>query len=325
MKLLVVSICKNEAETIGQVLDKIPAKIDGISSIDKWVIDDGSTDDTAGVARKHGANVHSDGANKKLAFRFREALNIALENGADILVNIDGDLQFDPGDIPKLVKPIVDNQADFVAADRFTNPLDNKPHRPKNMPALKYRGNRVGAKIVSQLSKHSFNDVTCGFRAYNRPAMLALNTSGTYTYTQESFQVLAMKRIRIMSLPVAVKYFPERKSRVVTNVPKYIVQSGVNILRSYRDFAPLSFFTILGSIPLILGAIGMLIAGVHWLNTGQITPYKGVGIAGIYFFTLGVIIWIFGLLADMMSRMLSNQEKILEAVKELKYGKDDKK
>lgn len=321
MKLLIVSICKDEAKTIGKVLDLIPEKIPGITTIEKWVIDDGSRDNTAALAREHGAHVQSDGANKKLAFRFREALDIALGRGADILVNIDGDLQFNPADIPQFVKPIVDNKADFVAADRFTNTSGGKAERPKNMPAVKYYGNRMGAKIVSQLSKQTFNDVTCGFRAYNRKAMIALNTSGTFTYTQESFQVLAMKRIRIMSLPVHVTYFPERKSRVVTNTSKYIWQSAVNILRSYRDFAPLSFFTVLGAVPFVLGLIGILIPSIHWLNTHQFTPYKGVGIAGIYLFSLGVIIWLIGLVADMLSRMLTNQEKIIELAREIKYGK----
>lgn len=325
MKLLVISICKDEAKTIGKVLDLVPSKIPGISKIDKWVIDDGSTDDTVKEAREHGAQVLSDGANKKLAFRFREALDLALRNDADILVNIDGDLQFDPKDISLLVKPIVEGKTDFVAADRFTDSAEGKPHRPNNMPTVKYWGNRIGAKIVSQLSKHNFNDVTCGFRAYNHAAMIALNTSGTYTYTQESFQVLAMKRIRIMSLPVKVTYFPDRKSRVVTSSFKYIWQSGVNILRSYRDFAPLSFFTVLGSIPFFIGLVGIIIPSVHWLNTNQFTPYKGVGIAGIYLFTLGIVIWIIGLLADMLSRMLNNQEKIIELSREIKYRKSDDK
>jgi glycosyltransferase involved in cell wall biosynthesis len=320
MKLLVVSICKDEAQTIGKVLDLIPKDIPGISSIEKWVIDDGSKDDTVKVARQHGAQVLSDGVNKKLAFRFREALDLALKSGADILVNIDGDLQFDPRDIPKFVSPIVENKVDFVAADRFTSASDGKAHRPQNMPAVKYWGNRVGAKIVSQLSKYKFNDVTCGFRAYNRKAMIALNTNGTYTYTQESFQVLAMKRVRILSIPTEVKYYPERKSRVVTSTFKYITQSGVNILRSYRDFAPFSFFAVLGTIPFVLGVIGTIIVGVHWLNTDQITPYKGVGIAAIYFLSLGIIIWIIGLIGDMLSRMLSNQEKILEHIKDIKYN-----
>ena len=122
MKLIVVSICKDEAQTIGQVLDRIPQKLKGITTIEKWVIDDGSTDDTATIAKKHGAQVLSDGAQKRLAYRFREATELALKRGADIMVNIDGDLQFMPEEIPLLIEPIINNESDFVAADRFTDP-----------------------------------------------------------------------------------------------------------------------------------------------------------------------------------------------------------
>src|SRR5690606_5806845 len=133
--------------TIGQVLDGVPKNIQGIKTIEKWVIDDGSSDGTADVAKEHGAQVISDGADKKLAFRFREALDLALHRKADIMVNIDGDLQFDPAEIPVLVRPIVDDIADFVAADRFTDKNSGKRRRPEGMPTGKYLGNKMGARI----------------------------------------------------------------------------------------------------------------------------------------------------------------------------------
>lgn len=325
MRLLVVSICKDESATIGDVLDKIPSQIEGIENIEKWVIDDGSLDDTTAVAQKHKAQVISDGANKRLAFRFREVLDLALTREADIMVNIDGDMQFDPTDIPKLIKPIVENKFDFVAADRFTHVEDGRPHRPANMPLGKYWGNKIGAKIVSRLSKQHFNDVTCGFRAYNRKCLLALNIDGNYTYTQESFQVLAMKKLRIKSVPVKVTYFKGRKSRVVTSQLKFIAQSAVNILRSYRDFAPLRFFGWLGLIPFVVGIVSTAFFVVHWLITESFSPFKFLGFAGAYFITLAILIWALGLVADMLSRMLNNQEKNLELVKSIKYHKKSSK
>ena len=121
MKLVVFSICKDEAETIGEVVKRIPQKISGIKSIETLVISDGSTDDTAAAARKAGATKVIEGIHqKRLAYRFEQALDIVLSMGADIAVNIDGDLQFAPEDIPKLLKPILEDDADFVAADRFT-------------------------------------------------------------------------------------------------------------------------------------------------------------------------------------------------------------
>ncbi|HET7529302.1 MAG TPA: glycosyltransferase family 2 protein [Candidatus Saccharimonadales bacterium] len=317
MKLLVLSICHNEAGTIGELLDGIPEKIDGITQIEKWVIDDGSTDGTSEVAAKHGASVVSDGAQKRLAFRFREAVDLALAQKADIMVNIDGDLQFNPADIPKLVAPIADGQADFAAADRFSSPETGRYRQPANMPKGKYLGNRMGARVVSYLSRHEFHDVTCGFRAYNRKALFALNTDGAHTYTQESFQVLAMKRLRIASVPVDVKYFHERKSRVVGNILHYVAVSAVNILRSFRDFAPLRFFGWLGFIPVLLGLIALIIFFGHYFLRHQFSPFKFLGFAGVYLVTIGVIFWALGLVADMLSRMLNNQEKILERVKRL--------
>lgn len=322
MKLLVVSICKDEASTIGKVMGGIPDRIPGIGVIEKVVIDDGSTDATQKTAAEHGALVHSDGSQKRLAFRFREAVDIGLARKADIMVNIDGDMQFNPADIPKLVKPIVDGTADFVAADRFSDEVTGKFRRPKDMSLGKYLGNRLGARVVSRLSRHEFHDVTCGFRAYNRKALFALNTDGTHTYTQESFQVLAMKRLRIMSVPVEVKYYPERKSRVVKSILHYVAVSTVGILRSYRDFTPLRFFGWLGFIPSIIGTGFLVFFLAHWVVAGRFSPYKFTGFVGIYFLTMGIIFWALGLVADMLSRMLNNQEKILERVKRLEAAAD---
>lgn len=322
MKLVVISICHNEADTVGELLDMVPERIAGVKKIEKWIIDDGSTDNTIEVAAAHGASVVRDGAQKRLAFRFRESVDIALARGADVMVNIDGDLQFNPADIPKLVDPLVNNEADFVAADRFSDPATGKFRRPKNMPLGKYLGNRLGARVVSRLSRQEFHDVTCGFRAYNRRALYALNTDGTHTYTQESFQILAMKRLRISSVPVPVKYYPERKSRVVKNVVHYTAVSAVNILRSYRDFAPLRFFGRLGGIPFFLGLACLAFFAAHWVVTGRFSPYKFLGFAGIYLLTMGIIFWGLGLVADMLSRMLNNQEKILERVKRLEASAD---
>lgn len=318
MKLAVISICMNEEKTIAEVIKAVPKKIEGISSTEIIVIDDGSSDNTVKEAKKAGATVYSDGANKKLALRFKEAVDIALARGVDVMVNIDGDMQFNPADIPMMIQPIVEGRADFVAADRFTDKHGNK-RRPENMPAGKYYGNRLGAWVVSWLSKQKFNDVTCGFRAYNQKALLALNINGTKTYTQESFQVLAVKKLRITTLPTPVKYYPGRKSRVVTSIFSYIALSALNILRSFRDFAPLRFFGLLGIPSLIVGLLsGVLFIG-NWLATGSFSPFKFAGFMSAYFLTLTIFLWALGLLADMLSRMLNNQEKILEEVKKNNY------
>jgi glycosyltransferase involved in cell wall biosynthesis len=321
MKLAVVSICKDEAQTIEELIRRVPKKIKGIDEIEIIVINDGSSDKTAKLAEKAGATVYGNGTSKGLAFRFREAVTIVLQNNFDMMVNIDGDLQFAPEDIPKFVQPIVDDEADFVAADRFTDPNTGLRRKPENMPPAKYYGNKLGSWLVGQLSHQNFRDVTCGFRAYSQTALYALNTNGTHTYTQESFQMLAAKRMRIKALPVEVKYFKDRKSRVVTSIPKYILISALNIIRAFRDFAPLRFFIILGSIPFTLGVGCLIFIGIHVLQTGAFTPYKFIGFTGIYLFTMGVFFWALGLVADMLVRVMNNQEKTYEELRRLSHKK----
>lgn len=322
MKLVIFSICKNEAKTIGKVLNGIPKKIDGIDAIDTLVISDGSTDKTTDVARKNGATKVIDGnRQKRLAYRFEQAIGIALEMGADIAVNIDGDLQFSPKDIPELVKPILKEGYDFVAADRFTDINTGKKRRPEKMPVGKYWANILGAWIVGNLSGQKFNDVTCGFRSYNKKAMLALNINSNYTYTQESFQVLAVKKFNIITVPIKVKYYKGRKSRVVKSFWQFLFGSALNILRAFRDYAPLKFFGILGFLVFIPGLAMGLFTFIHWFTKGSITPYATVGFIGLYLVTAGLSLWALGLVADMLDRLLNNQEKILEEAKRQRYDK----
>jgi hypothetical protein len=241
--------------------------------------------------------------------------------GADIAVNIDGDLQFSPEDIPKLLQPILQDGADFVAADRFTNPTTGEKRKPEVMPTGKYWANRLGAWIVGNLSGQKFYDVTCGFRAYTKKAMLAININSNYTYTQESFQVLAVKKMNIVAVPIDVKYFKGRKSRVVRSFWQFLFGSALNILRAYRDYAPLKFFGNLGVVLIIPGILMGGFTTIHWITTGKITPYAAIGLIGLYLVTMALIVWALGLVADMLDRMLNNQEKILEEAKRQRYEK----
>lgn len=321
MKLIIFTICKDEAATIAELLKRIPKSIQGIGTVETLVISDGSTDKTAEIARKNKASKVIEGfTQKRLAYRFQQAVETSLGMGADVVVNIDGDLQFAPEDIPKLIKPILSGKYDFVAADRFTEPESGERRRPANMPVGKYWANRMGAWIVGNLSGQNFRDVTCGFRAYNKKALLAININSNYTYTQESFQVLALKKMNITSIPILVRYYPGRKSRVVRSFWQFLFGSALNILRAYRDYAPLRFFGVLSLISLIPGLIAGGFVSWNWATTGSISPYIAVGIISLFLTATGILLAILGLLADMFDRMLNNQEKILEELKKQKYS-----
>ncbi len=322
MHLVVFSICYNEQDTIAEVLDRIPATIPGATTISKVVISDGSTDATATVARQHGAEVIEGRSQRRLAFRFQQAVDHALGMGADIAVSIDGDMQFDPGDIPLLVEPIMRGEADFVAGDRFTDAATGSHRRPLNMPRGNYWGNRLGARVVGKLTGTPFGDVTCGFRAYNRAALLRLNINTKYTYTQESFQLLTEAGLEVQTIPIGVTYYPGRQSRVVRGFWSFVATSAVNILRSYRDFAPLRFFFFLGWLAFAPGFLSAGFVGLHWLSTGRTSPYTSLGLVGFYLFSLGLLLWVVGLLADMQVRTARNQEKILGFLKEAAYSRD---
>lgn len=321
MKLVVFTICKNEAATIGELLDRIPKNIKNVDTIEILVISDGSTDNTAQIAREKKATKVVEGIDqKRLAYRFQQAVSIVLGMGADIAVNIDGDLQFAPEDIPTLIEPIINENYDFVAADRFTDPETHKQLRPTNMSKGKYWANRLGATVVGRLSGQQFRDVTCGFRAYNVRALIALNINSSYTYTQESFQVLALKKMSITSVPVEVKYYHGRQSRVVKSFWQFLFGSTLNILRAYRDYAPLRFFGTLSALTFIPGIILGGLVAIRWATQGTISPYIAVGILGLFLTGIGIVFALMGLVADMLDRMLNNQEKILEEAKRLRYG-----
>src|SRR5690606_17474835 len=142
-KIIVYMPALNEATIIKKVLDSIPNKIDGVESIEKLVIDDGSTDSTAEEAKQGGATVISHDTNKGLGFAFQTAVNYALKNGADILVSIDADDQFDVNQISKMIQPIINQKASFSIGNRF----EEKRH--EHMSKIKYWGNMQINKIIS--------------------------------------------------------------------------------------------------------------------------------------------------------------------------------
>jgi glycosyltransferase involved in cell wall biosynthesis len=320
MKLVVLIPAYNEEDSILQVISDVPKTIAGISETIVLVVDDGSKDKTIALAKQAGAIVVSHPHNKGVGAAFNTGLIKALELGADVLVNIDADGQFAPSDIPLLIAPIIEGKADFVSGDRFTDPNGHQS-RPDYMSKLKYWGNKQMSKLVSMLTQKHFADVSCGFRAYSREAMLRLNITQSFTYTQESFIDLANKDVDIQLVPVKVKYFEGRKSRVAGNLFKYIYRTINIISRAYRDYRPLRFFTWLGLAPFLVGSGFGLFALIHYIATGSVTPYKSVAIIGIYLFTMGIVFWIVGLLADMFVRIRQYQEQLLYFEKKRQYTK----
>ncbi|MBD3281022.1 hypothetical protein GF389_05935 [Candidatus Dojkabacteria bacterium] len=174
-------------------------------------------------------------------------------------------------------------------------------------------------KLVGGLAGEKFEDVSSGFRAYNKKALLNINLMGKFTYTQEVFLDLSMKGLNIVQVPVEVKYFAERKSRVAGNILKYAFRTAWIIFRTIRDYKPLKFFGMLGLGIFVFGLFfdGFLLG--HYINTSQFTPYISVGFVGAYLNSVGLGIMFLGLIADMFDRVRQNQEKILYYLKAGSY------
>jgi glycosyltransferase involved in cell wall biosynthesis len=321
MKLIVTIPALNEDKTIFQVVSGIPRDIPGISQVEVIVVNDGSTDNTAKEALRAGAIVISLPGKGGLGHVFRTGLERAMRRGADIIVNIDGDGQFNPADVRKLIQPLLEDKADFVTCSRFSDPA----LRPQ-MPIIKYYGNQWVTSMINWICGGTqFTDVSCGFRAFNREAAYRLTLFGRFTYTQECFIDLFSKGLRMAEVPLKVRGVREHgKSRIASSIWKYATNSFPIILRAMRDIQPLKFF---GGIAALFGLMGVLIGGFvgvwYIFNTETIkgkevveiihktTPFTGlIPVASALVF-LSFLMGVLALLADMLGRHRKISEELL--------------
>lgn len=317
MKLVVNLPAFNEAEKIAQTIKKIPRQIKGIDEVFVQVIDDGSRDNTAQVAKDAGADmVYIHEINRGIGVTFRTAVYKALGNGADILVNIDADGQFNPNDIEKIIRPILDGEVDMVSADRFGK------HAAKNIPWVKDFLNRVAAKIIGGFLNKKINDLTCGFRAYNRECLLRLNLPGNFTYTQEVIIDAIGKNLKVKWIPVEVTYFGDRKSRVVKSVFNYVNNSGKIIIKAIRDVRPMKFFGVPGLILLAISLVNFIIFAVLYFQEYKISPYRNYLLLAITLLLVGLQFIIFALIADMIKSNRKLTEDQMYLMRKEKYRKN---
>jgi glycosyltransferase involved in cell wall biosynthesis len=302
----------DEEATIGAVIAAIPERIDGISRIDVVVVDDGSTDRTGAIARELGAAVVRHPVPGGVGSAFHAALGHLVESGADLLVTLDGDGQFDPSEIAAVVAPVLSGDADLAIGSRFKDPA-----LTPTMPALNRWGNKLVSHIISGLIGQRFHDVSCGMRCYSRRAAQSLHVIGRFTYTQEVILSLAVKRLVIAEVPIRVRGVrPHGKSRVARSVFAYAWRAGKIILRAYRDYFPLRFFGALA-----LGLLGpALCLGTfllaHYLRTGTLSPHKWAGAISGVLLVLAVLSAQLGVVGDMLNRHRLYMEELLYHARE---------
>jgi glycosyltransferase involved in cell wall biosynthesis len=297
----------NEEATLADVLARVPRFIPGVDEVQILVIDDGSTDATVAIAERLGASVKSHGQNLGVGAALQTGLEEAIRRGVDVAVNIDSDGQFAPEDIARLVVPVLEGEAGMVTASRFKD-LALVPE----MPWVKRIGNAGMARIISFLVGRRFYDVSCGFRAYDREALLHLVLLGRFTYTQESFLVLSQKGFRIVELPIPVRGVREfGKSRVASSIPRYALRTSAIIFAFVRDYSPGVLFNTGAFLFAVLSfAIGTFFVG-HRLVSGAFTPHIWAGFVSAFLFGLAVLTFGLGQVAVMVARLRSVQERQL--------------
>lgn len=261
----------------------------------EWlVIDDGSTDRTAEVARELGVHhVVTVPENRGLANAFLSGLDACLKLGADVMVNTDADNQYQGSCIADLVVPVLEGDADMVVGERPIEAVDD-------FSALKKRLQRLGSWTVRKFSSTDVRDAASGFRAFDREAAMRLQVFGKYSYTMETIVQAGWEGLRVVSVPIRVN--PKtRESRLVKSIPRYIWRSGSTIVRSFALYKPFRFFFFMGVIPFLASVA--LVARWFYLQvfTDDTASRVPSLVAASVFIILTTQIWVVGFLADLLS------------------------
>jgi glycosyltransferase involved in cell wall biosynthesis len=304
MKLVIQIPAWNEEEHLPEVLETLPREVEGFDEVEVIVVDDGSDDRTAEVARSSGARVVRLPVHRGLAVAFASGLDAALERGADVVVNTDADGQYDSRDIPTLVAPIVAGDAQMVIGDR-------QVHTIRRFSTTKKLLQKLGSWVVRRLSRTEVIDATSGFRAISRTAALKLHVFTRFTYTLETILQAGEAGLKVVSVPVRTKADETRPSRLFRSNTGYVLRSLESIARIVVLYNPLRIFLRLGAVPIILGLI-LLTRFLYYYVTGQ-SPAGHVQslILAVILITVGAQVWVVGVVADLIA---VNRRLLEEAV-----------
>ena len=296
MKLIIQVPCYNEEATLGLTLSELPRHLPGIDEIEWLIINDGSRDRTLDVAKACGVDHIVDlKSNQGLAKGFMVGIEACLSAGADIIVNTDADNQYCAADISKLIAPILEGNAQIVIGARAIQDI-------KHFSPIKKLLQKLGSFVVRLASQTDIPDAPSGFRAISREAALRLNVFNEYTYTLETIIQAGQKGLVITSVPIRTNSFI-RPSRLVKSISAYVQHSILTIVRIFMTYRPLKFFMMLGSIPFSLGFLLccrwlFLFWGIVGDNPAK--PRVPSLILAAILILIGVQLWIFGLIADLM-------------------------
>jgi glycosyltransferase involved in cell wall biosynthesis len=311
-KLIIQIPCLNEATTLPATVADLPRAVPGIDIVEVLVVDDGSRDGTADVARACGVDhIVRLRRNKGLAAAFMAGIDASLKFGADFIVNTDADNQYAGREIPRLLEPVLSGEADIVIGDRNIAELQHMSWRKRQVQ-------RLGSWVVRQVSNTNVPDTTSGFRAYTREAALRMTVVSEFSYTLESIIQAGKKRMAIAHVPVQTN--PRtRESRLFGSAFSYIKRSAATIVRIYAMYEPLKVFTYIGIVVFGAGLALSLRFLYHYFTSPLLAPERFLQslIASAILLIVGFQVLVIGLLADVISGNRKLLEDLLYRVRSL--------
>lgn len=309
MKLIVQIPCYNEEDNLKDVIDGIPKKISGVDEIEILVIDDGSTDSTSLLAEKLGVNhIIINKVNKGLANAFHIGIEECLNRKADIIVNTDGDNQYDSRDIPTLIKPILEGRADITIGDRGG-------YNNKHFSFFKRTLQVFGSFIIAKATDLEVKDAVSGFRAISRSAAQKINIVSEFSYTIEMLIQSSAKRLSVVSVPVRTNE-KTRESRLFKSIPHFLKMSVSTLLRIYTMYRPLRVFLSLGALVMFIGILPIMRFLYFYIN-GTGDGHIQSLLLGSTLLILGFLTVVVGFVADLVSFNRKLMEKMLYRIEKL--------
>jgi glycosyltransferase involved in cell wall biosynthesis len=307
LKLIIQIPCFNEVETLAITIAALPRSVPGFDVVEWLVIDDGSCDGTAELARQLGVqHVVRHQVNRGLAAAFMTGLDTCIQQGADVIVNTDADNQYHADDIPLLTQPILERQADMVIGAR---PIEQTEH----FSSVKKKLQRLGSWAVRIASHTNVTDAPSGFRAMSREAAMRLNVFNEYTYTLETIIQAGHSNLVVKSVPVRTNA-DLRPSRLVRSIYSYIRRSLWTILRVFITYRPLSLFLRVAALFALIG-LGAGIRFMYFYLTGDGDGHIQSVVLTALCLLLAAMMTVMGLLADLIAVNRKLLERVLYRVK----------